>query len=632
MKWTTLTALAVGLAPVTASPVDIQVTPRALPNAPSGYTPKNVTCPATRPSIRSASSLSSNETEWLKTRRQETIQPLKDLLNHLDISGFDANTYIDNHKSNVSNIPNIAIAASGGGYRAMLNGAGAIKAFDSRIYNATTKGHLGGVLQAATYVAGLSGGSWLVGSIYINNFTTISDLQTYEKGAVWQLSKNIFEGPDTGGIRLFSEASYYKDLYDAVEGKTDAGFKGSLTDYWGRALSYQFINDSNGGIDYTWSSIAETEDFKAAKMPMPLVVADGRGQGELIIGSNSTVYEFNPWEFGSFDPTVYGFAPLEYVGSKFEKGELPDNATCVRGFDNAGYIMGTSSTLFNQGMLVLDNSSAVPDFLKSGVEKILTAFDDHDDDIAVYSPNPFYRYRDASTAYAGAPDLDVVDGGEDNQNVPLHPVIQPERHVDVVFAIDSSADTDYSWPNGASLVATYERSLNSTGIGNGTAFPSVPGQNTFINLGLNTRPTFFGCDPANITGEAPLVVYLPNYPYTFYSNTSTYKMTYSDEERDNMITNGYEVVTRGNGTEDSKWPTCVGCAIISRSLNRTNTAVPEVCNQCFQQYCWNGTVDNSDPGDYEPTSLMTVASGSSKSQFNRTAAFIAFAVAIFATV
>lgn len=82
----------------------------------------------------------------------------------------------------------------------------------------------------------------------------------------------------------------------------------------GRALSYQFINDTDGGVDYTWSSIAQTYDFKAGKMSMPFIVADGRDPGELLVGSNSTVYKFSSWEFGSFDPTIFWIRTVRVFG------------------------------------------------------------------------------------------------------------------------------------------------------------------------------------------------------------------------------------------------------------------------------------------------------------------------------
>lgn len=578
----------------------LEVARRALPNAPDGYTPANVSCPASRPSVRSAAHLSPNETSWLDTRRSKSLAAMKDFFGHVKVGDYDVTSYLNQHSSNSSNLPNIGIAVSGGGYRALMNGAGAIKAFDSRTENATTSGHLGGLLQSSTYVAGLSGGSWLVGSIYINNFSTIDALQS---GSTWQFSNSILEGPDTGGIQLLDSASYFTDLAKAVNGKQDAGFDTSITDIWGRALSYQMFNASRGGIAYTWSSIAETSAFNDGNYPMPLVVADGRNPGELVVGSNSTVYEFNPWEFGTFDPTIFGFVPLEYLGSRFVDGSLPDNETCVRGFDSAGFVIGTSSTLFNQFLLQI-NTTSLPSFVKNVFTDILNKLDKSDNDIAAYDPNPFYHYNSDSSPYAKQTELDVVDGGEDLQNIPLHPLIQPERAVDVIFAVDSSADTTYSWPNGTSLVATYERSLNSSGIGNGTAFPSIPDQNTFVNLGLNTRPTFFGCDSSNLTGPAPIVVYIPNYPYSAYSNVSTFTLSYKNSERDDIILNGYEAATMANSTRDGNWTACVGCAILSRSFERTKTTLPDICTQCFTNYCWNGTVNSTSPGAFEPVTLL----------------------------
>ena len=342
-------------------------------------------------------------------------------------------------------------------------------------------------------------------------------------------------------------------------------------------------------------------------MPLPILVADGRYPGELVVSSNATVYEINPWEFGTFDPTVYGFVPTEYVGSRFQDGAIPRNESCVRGFDNGGFVMGTSSTLFNQFFLNV-NSTALPDWLKSIFSDILASIGEDSDDIAVYEPNPFYGWRKDSSPLASQQQLNVVDGGEDLQNIPLHPLIQTERHVDVIFAVDSSADTDNSWPNGTALVATYERSLNSSGIANGTAFPVIPDQNTFVNKGLNAGPTFFGCNSTNATGTEgipPLVVYLPNTPYVTYSNVSTFAYpSYNNSYRDILINNGYDAVTLGNGTVDSNWSTCVGCAILSRSLERTNTDIPQACTQCFQKYCWDGSLDSSSPPPYEPTTAL----------------------------
>jgi lysophospholipase len=74
----------------------------------------------------------------------------------------------------------------------MLNGAGALAAWDSRTTNSTQKGHLGGLLQSATYLSALSGGGWLVGSMFLNNFSSVEALKAH--GGIWQFGDSILEG------------------------------------------------------------------------------------------------------------------------------------------------------------------------------------------------------------------------------------------------------------------------------------------------------------------------------------------------------------------------------------------------------------------------------------------------------
>jgi lysophospholipase len=537
---------------------------------------------------------------------------MRELLVRAGIEGFDVGKYIDNHRSNTTALPNIAIAFSGGGYRALLNGAGALAAFDSRTPNATSKGHLGGLLQASTYVSALSGGGWLMGSIYANNFTSVQNIIDHKD--IWQFQNSLFQGPPSGGIALLKTADYFKNIIDATNAKSDAvgDFNTSLTDIYGRGLSYQLINATDGGPSYTFSSIQNGADFSSGNAPMPILVADERAPGDVIISLNATVYEFNPYEMGSFDPTTYGFAPLKYIGSNFTNGQLPQGQGCVAGFDNLGFVMGTSSSLFNQIFLNLGGIS-LPDVFKNAIASVLAGLGKDDNDVADYTPNPFLGFHNDTNPSAGKERLTLVDGGEDLQNLPLNPVIQPMRKVDVIFAVDSSADTveannpSQNWPNGTAMVATYQRA--NTNIMNKTAFPYIPGQDTFVALGFNNRPAFFGCNSSNVTSGdniPPLIVYVPNSPYVFWSNQSTFgKLDYSIAERNAMIENGYDVATQANSTRQgaSNWPTCVACAIISRSLERNGESIPQACQQCFTQYCWNGTIASTS-APYTPNLVL----------------------------
>lgn len=64
---------------------------------------------------------------------------------------------------------------------------------------------------------------------------------------------------------------------------------------------------------------------------------------------------------------------------------------------------------------------------------------------------------------------------------------------------------------------------------------------SFVNLGLNAHPTFFGCNASNFTSATrtpPLVVYFPHTPWTDYTNFSTYTLEYSQAEVAAYINNG----------------------------------------------------------------------------------------------
>lgn len=352
---------------------------------------------------------------------------------------------------------------------------------------------------------------------------------------------------------------------------------------------------------------------------MPIIIADGRLPNEVLIPGNATIFEFNPYEMGSWDPTLYGFSPLQYLGTNFTNGATDSSSSCVTGLDNIGFVYGTSSTLFNQIILQFNSTVSLPDILESLIQKALNAFGATNNDLSQIN-NPFYEYNQGVNPWADTRELTLVDGGENLENIPLHALIQPYRHVDTIFAIDSSADTTYLWPNGTSLVATYERSTNAT-IQNHTLFPSIPDQNTFVNLGLNQRPTFFGCNASNFTTSSspnppPLIVYIPNSPYSAFSNVSTYDLSYETSQRNDIIRNGYNVASRANSTVASNWDVCVGCAILRRSLERTNTTFPAVCNDCFTEYCWDGQTNATTPLTYAPalgSSAKNSSSGTSTS-------------------
>lgn len=605
------------------------------------YAPRRMSCPKDSLVRLVDNRISGSEYTWLNSRTKITNDYLIKFLKHANITGFDIDEFI--HESSIR----IGLAFSGGGYRAMLSGGGQLSALDNRTKGAWQHG-LGGILESTTYISGLSGGGWLVGSVALNNFTS---LETILESGIWDLRTSIFS---YGGLNLIKTFNFMNAIRQDIEAKRQAGFSTSLVDVWGRALSYQFFRDSGPAL--TFSKLQSMDVFKNSHMPFPILIANGKVPESCVANGNSTVFEFNPFEMGSWDPSLYQFAKLEFIGSNVTKGIPSENEKCISGYDNVGFIMGTSSSLFNVALLRIDDFSLssfltekIPvvsnsmeccnndtfiignistkdqciggfysngtirgtldtlfsidnllifNSIKSLVKGILQDISDNNKDIAIYEPNPFYGNKAGnSQKLSSYNSLFLCDGGEDHQNIPLQPLIQPERQVDVVFAFDNSANFQ-GWPNGAAMVATYERQYGKQG--NGTSFPYVPDTNTFLNLKLTEKPTFFGCDARNLTSltklregayDVPLIVYTANRPYSYWSNVSTFQMRYDHDQRNSIIKNGFETASMLNLTWDLEWRTCVGCAIIRRQQERQGIEQSDQCNRCFKKYCWSGRTD-----------------------------------------
>lgn len=158
-----------------------------------------------------------------------------------------------------------------------------------------------------------------------------------------------------------------------------------------------------------------------------------------------------------------------------------------------GFVIGTSSTLFN-GAYVQLAGSGNDGLLQNAIEDVLAEIGKQKNDVAQY-PNPFRNYAPETNPTADWDTLTLVDAGETNQNIPFEPLLIPVRGVDAIVAFDNSADTDYYWPNGTAPYTTYTRFKDlSDRLGVAPFMPEIPTPNTFINLGLNQHPTFFGCD------------------------------------------------------------------------------------------------------------------------------------------
>lgn len=428
--------------------------------------------------------------------------------------------------------------------------------------------------------------------------------------------------------------SYYKDIHVEVRTKKKSGFPISLTDYWGRALSRRIFPRSVRSPGVTLSSVTKLESFKRFLQPFPIICTIEAVPESLFNSETSHTFEINPFEFGSWDLYLNSFVDIKYLGTKLLNGVPISMNECVLGLDNLGFLTGTSSSLFNYIFVYLyQNLLETKQNTKSTLQNILQTFGlrpnskswqhpQNHPDYALISPNPFLQEKLRSTQEISKRDfIYLTDGGGDGQNIPFHPLLQYSRKVDVILAFDMSGDIQ-NFPNGTSLVKTSQRykstwnktpyfdamkynNFNLTKGSYRSVFPRVPSCEEFISRGYAKKPVFFGCDlekdypiarsfdkmshlnpPTNYT--PPLIVYFANTNHSFESNTSTFQMSYQDDEIRGMMQNGYDIATYMNGTIDSKFSACLSCAILKREFRRQNTIPPHFCAECFEKYCYQG--------------------------------------------
>jgi len=145
--------------------------------SPSGnYTPSFVPCPSDISLVRPASEgLSSAEAAWLQKRTPNVISALESYLEMVGIPGLNTSQYIAALQANTSATPVMGLTFSGGGNRATLAGLGMYQALDNRFPDAVAA-KTGGLLQALTYISGLSGGAATTAVLAVNDYPTASAL------------------------------------------------------------------------------------------------------------------------------------------------------------------------------------------------------------------------------------------------------------------------------------------------------------------------------------------------------------------------------------------------------------------------------------------------------------------------
>lgn len=515
----------------------------------SAYAPEpHVSCPGST-LVRSADGISPREAAFIASRKVNADAALSSWLS----------TSLPSVET--SSLPTVALSNSGGGFRALLVGAGVIQAFDDRDGNSSTAG----LYQALTYHAGLSGGAWLLSALAAGDWPTVSELA----GEVWdtQFAAGILDSSNSTTVADFTE------IATDITAKGDMGFPVSLTDPWGRMLSYQIMGGGQGAIAVTMDDLASLSNFTSYNVPFPLMTASYTNftSGECKPTADAAIYEFNPFEFGSWSDDISAFVQTKYLGSNLSAGVTAD---CAKGLDRIDWVLGASSNLLEEYICNASLGVDITQDFPSSIIEVVEEFTPASEYGYAMLPNPFKDFNSTTaTTTSSVSDLDrlyMVDGGEPSRNIPILPLLEPSRNVDVLIVNENGSD-EGGYPDGASMVSAWTAAQSNSRLAG--RFPAVPAAGSFSTKSAQ----IFGCDDE----EAVTVIYLPNAEWTYPSNTSTLQLQYTSAETKAMIENGNAVATQG---DDEAWGTCLACAVMLKQVGQEN--LPQGCAACLEQYCW----------------------------------------------
>jgi lysophospholipase len=151
---------------------------------------------------------------------------------------------------------------------------------------------------------------------------------------------------------------------------------------------------------------------------------------------------------GCYDDVLAAHTPLKYLGTT-------NHSVCVTGFDEAMFLSGTSSNLWNElnitvcALTAMEYRDICTDWhAQAGILAANTAnFSVLLNETYPQSPalrldtsnfpNPFHGVAPDTFADSGETILALCDGGEDGQITPLQPMLVKDRKIDVIIAIDA---------------------------------------------------------------------------------------------------------------------------------------------------------------------------------------------------
>ncbi|XP_073668580.1 cytosolic phospholipase A2 beta-like [Paramisgurnus dabryanus] len=194
-----------------------------------------------------------------------------------------------------SKVPVIAVVCTGGGTRAMTGTYGALRGLQKLQ-----------LLDAVSYITGLSGSTWTLASLYGDPNWSKSDIIKFIESSKKEISKSTFS------IFSHEQLLYYKKK---MEERGKEGHIVSLIDMWGLAIEYLIQGKKPlGTLTEMQKAVSEGQN------PLPIFTAVNMKDGNSERTAEAEWCEFTPYEVGI--SKYGGFVPAQNFGSEYYLGHL----------------------------------------------------------------------------------------------------------------------------------------------------------------------------------------------------------------------------------------------------------------------------------------------------------------------
>ncbi|KAI9488610.1 acyl transferase/acyl hydrolase/lysophospholipase [Zychaea mexicana] len=470
----------------------------------------------------------------------------------------------------LEDIPVVGMAASGGGFRAMIGVAGYMKAMQDT-----------GLLDLVMYAAGVSGSCWTLAQQYsplteakfdilldhlkshthvhlanVNNFVAILNASPKNRELMMQgiIERYYQQNEELNIVDVFGlllgSVLLTKNVHVNNSEKADEDEdkeQGKVKEESGSMVK-PILLDRNA-----MKMSKQTKYFQDGSMPMPIYCVVRIDEEDGHDKDLYQWYEFTPFEMGTEE--LNAWIPVWAFGRRFSEGKntqrLPEQTL--------GIMMGVFGSAFAASLahFYKEIRGFMPTTAVEKADEMIVRFKDSMSGYYPISPacfpNPFYRLsvpHDAKDdGLVESKQLALADAGLDN-NIPFYPLLREGRNADVILAIDLSADIQTSSHFDRAEGYVQRRGISGWPKGAGWPKKSTDDSETSPSLSeesLGTCTVFASktYDDEEEESEKPItVVYFPlisnpNHDSTFDPQTaeftSTWNFVYSSTQVSKLV-------------------------------------------------------------------------------------------------